>query len=297
MDADDLRVLEAVAKYGSMNRAAAGLNTVQSNVTARIRLLEEDLGVPLFRRHSRGVEPTEAGRRLIPYAARVRQLLQEANAAAREDGIPKGTLRLGTLETTAALRLPPVLAAYAQAYPTVGLVVNTGTTCDLLSSVIEHRLDGAFVTGPIRHADLIEEVMFREELVLVTARSVNAVSDLTAIRDLKVIVFRVGCSYRQRLETILREMGIQLAQAVEFGSLDAIIGCVAAGIGVTLLPKAVVTKAWQDGLVTVHALPTEQTQVDTVFIRRRDTYATSALTTFLAMTRQVSTTAMPIIHE
>ncbi len=289
MDADDLRVLEAVAKYGSMNRAAAGLNTVQSNVTARIRLLEENLGVPLFRRHSRGVEPTEAGRRLIPYAARVRQLLEEANAAVREDGIPKGTLRLGSLETTAALRLPAVLAAYAQAYPAVGLAVITGTTSDLVSGVIEHRLDGAFVAGPVRHADLIEEIIVREELVLVSARSIKEVSDLTAIRDLKIIVFRVGCSYRRRLETILHGMGIQLTQAVEFGSLDAVIGCVAAGIGVTLLPKGIVTKALQDGLVAVHKLPPEQAQVDTVFIRRRDTYVTSALSKFLAMTLQVST--------
>jgi len=68
MDATDLKTFEAVARLGGMNRAAAELNTVQSNVTTRIRALEEELGTPLFQRHSRGVVLTDAGRRLLPYA-------------------------------------------------------------------------------------------------------------------------------------------------------------------------------------------------------------------------------------
>jgi DNA-binding transcriptional LysR family regulator len=66
MDAADLRIFEAVARLGVMHKAALELNTVQSNVTARIRFLEEDLGVALFRRHSRGVSPTRAGQQLLP---------------------------------------------------------------------------------------------------------------------------------------------------------------------------------------------------------------------------------------
>src|SRR6267154_5819933 len=101
MDAGDLRVFAAVVRLGSMNRAAAELNTVQSNVTARIRLLEETLGTPLFHRHSRGVKPTVAGQRLLPYADRVATLLAEARRAVGDDGRPKGPLSLGSLETTA----------------------------------------------------------------------------------------------------------------------------------------------------------------------------------------------------
>ena len=67
MDATDLKVFEAVARHGSMNRAAAELNTVQSNVTARVRALELELGVLLFQRHARGVKVTPAGRRMLPF--------------------------------------------------------------------------------------------------------------------------------------------------------------------------------------------------------------------------------------
>ena len=81
MDAEDLRVFEAVARLGGMNRAAAELNTVQSNVTARIQALEAEIGSPLFDRHSRGVSLTRAGRRLLPYADKVARLLADAMRA------------------------------------------------------------------------------------------------------------------------------------------------------------------------------------------------------------------------
>ena len=90
MDATDLRVFEAVARLGGMSRAAAELNTVQSNVTARIRRLEGELGTTLFERHSRGVTLTAAGQRLLPYAVQVGSLLAEARRAAIDDGTPRG---------------------------------------------------------------------------------------------------------------------------------------------------------------------------------------------------------------
>jgi LysR family transcriptional regulator, cell division regulator len=285
MEYADLRILDAVARHGSMNRAAAELNMVQSNVTARIRALEEQVGAALFERSSRGVLLTPAGQRLLPYAARVGALLREAHDAARDDGTPRGDLRIGSLETTAALRLPPILSAYAQAHPEVGLAVITGTSSALVTDVLEHRLDGAFVAGPVHHADLAEEPVFREELMLVTAPALRGLEALDRQRTLKIIVFRNGCSYRQRLEDLLARRGIQTARPLEFGSLDAIIGCVAAGIGITMLPRAVVLPAWREERVMAHVLPPEEARVETMFIRRRERRPTSALSAFVAIAR------------
>jgi DNA-binding transcriptional LysR family regulator len=285
MEYADLRVLEAVARHGSMNRAAIELNMVQSNVTARIRILEEQVGTPLFDRSRRGVVLTAAGQRLLPYAARLFALLKEAHEAARDDGTPRGNLRIGSLETTAALRLPAILSAYAQAYPEVGLVVTTGTSASLIAEVLEHKLDGAFVAEPVHHTDLVEETIFREELMLVTSPSLRHLEDIGRQQELKIIVFRHGCSYRQRLENLLAQRVIQTARPLEFGSLDAILGCVAAGVGITLLPKAVVTPTWREGRVVAHELPPEEARVATVFIRRSDIYASSALHAFVAVAR------------
>jgi DNA-binding transcriptional LysR family regulator len=288
MDAGDLRVFAAVARLGGMNRAAAELNTVQSNVTARIRLLEETLGTPLFYRHSRGVTLTVAGQRLLPYADRVGHLLAEARRAVSDDGTPKGPLSLGSLETTAGLRLPSLLAAYAADHPEVDLVLKTGTTCELVDEVVGYRLEGAFVCGPVTHPELAEEVVFSEELVLVTAPAVRHPDELTRKSGLKTIVFRAGCSYRDRLDAVLAARGIVGVRRLDFGSVEGILGCVAAGVGVTLLPRSVVAAASREGRVALHELPPPESHVDTMFIRRRATYVSSALSAFLERARRIS---------
>ena len=100
MDLRDLATFATVARLGGMGRAARALNTVQSNVTQRVRRLEDSLGVPLFERSRAGVRLTAAGERLIPYAVRLDALLEEASRAARDDGAPRGSLIVGSLETT-----------------------------------------------------------------------------------------------------------------------------------------------------------------------------------------------------
>lgn len=285
MDAADLRIFEAVARLGGMTRAAAELHTVQSNVTARIRVLEEELGTPLFERSSRGVALTGAGRRLLPYAVRVRHLLEDARQAVEDEGTPAGPLTLGSLETTAALRLSPLLSAYLTKYPEVDLVLRTGTTRELTEEVLEHRVEGAFVCGPVSHPELEAETIFREELAIFTAPAVGGLDELVKQGDLKIVVLRIGCSYRQRLEDILAKRGVVGARLLEFGTLEAIVGCVAAGLGVTLLPKALIGPVWPDGRVAVHELPAADAVVDTVFIRRRDGFVSSALAAFLQCVR------------
>jgi DNA-binding transcriptional LysR family regulator len=285
MDASDLRIFETVARLGGMNRAAAELHTVQSNVTARIRLLEEELGAPLFTRHSRGVALTPAGERLLPYARRVRHLLDDARRAVADDGSPKGRLTLGSLETTAALRLAPVLSAYVAAYPDVDVVLRTGTTAELVDQVLARTLEGAFVCGPLDHPDLDQEVAFQEELAVLTAPAVRDFDALMRLGEVKIVVLRAGCSYRQRLEDILAKRGILAQRRLEFGTLEAIVGCVSAGLGVTLLPKSLIGPVWRDGRVAVHDLPAAEAVVDTLFIRRRDAFVTSALAAFLARVR------------
>lgn len=291
MDASDLRVFEAVARLGGMNRAAAELHTVQSNVTARVRQLEDKLGAALFDRHSRGVALTEAGRRLLPYAQQIRLLLDDARRAVADTGTPRGTLTLGSLETTAAMRLSPLLSRYIATYPQVDLILRTGTTCELIDSVLANRVEGAFVCGPVDHPDLDSEAVFHEELVLTTALGADGMNALVGAGEIKLVVLRAGCSYRQRLETILAQRGAVTTRIQEFGTLDAILGCVGAGLGITLLPRGIVAPAAREGKVALHELPDGAGQVETLFIRRRDRFASSALAAFLDHVRPAAVRA------
>ncbi len=285
MDSSDLRVFEAVARLGGMGRAAIELNTVQSNVTSRIRHLEHELGTALFRRHPRGVEATAAGRQLLPYAVKVARLIADARRAAVEDGTPRGQLVVGALETTAALRLSDKLAGYVAAHPGVDLVLRTGTTCELVEQVASRGLDGAFVCGPVTHAELTAEPIFAEELVLLTAPEIASLDALAGGGEPRIVVLRAGCSYRQRLEELLARRGVPAPRILEFGTLEAVFGCVAAGLGVTLLPRALLGPVWREGRVALHPLPGRDGWVKTVFVRRRDAVPLAALTAFLAMMR------------
>src|SRR5262247_1414767 len=160
MELSDLQTFAAVARCGGITRAAGELNTVQSNVTNRVRALEMEVGVPLFERHARGMTLTDAGRRLLPYAQRLSVLSREALSAARDDGVPKGPLAIGSMETTAAVRLPALLAAFHKRFPAVRLSLRTAPTADLVASVLDGALDGAFVAGPIEHAELVGMTAF-----------------------------------------------------------------------------------------------------------------------------------------
>jgi len=288
MDASDLAVFAAVARAGGITKAAQILNTVQSNVTQRIRLLEDELGVPLFHRHSRGVTLTSAGSQLLPYAERIGQLVGEARQAAIDGPIPRGKIVIGALETATALRLPPILAAYAASYPQVEIEVSTGTTAGLIQSVLAHQIEAAFVAGPVNHPELVAVQVIEEELMLVTAPWVldlDRMFSTTTVDKLKIIVFRSGCAYRARLESLLAARGIVGVRGLDFGTLDGIIGCVGAGIGITLLPRVVVSKAAAEGRVAVHTLPPEEARVPTVVICHRDAFVSTALARFIELAR------------
>ena len=98
---------------------------------------------------------TGAGRRLLPYAQRMAALSREAVLAARDDGEPKGPLSIGSMETTAAVACRALLAEFHRRFPAVRLSLRTATTADLVAAVLDGALDGAFVAGPIDHAELM----------------------------------------------------------------------------------------------------------------------------------------------
>src|ERR1700744_6082287 len=144
----DLLTFSAVARNGGITRAAEELNTVQSNVTQRVKALEAEIGTALFERHSRGMTLPGAGRRLLPYAERMAALSREAVLAARDDGEAKGPLAIGSMETPAAPPLPQLLAEFHRRFPAVQLTLKTATTADLANAVLDGSLDGAFVAAP-----------------------------------------------------------------------------------------------------------------------------------------------------
>jgi DNA-binding transcriptional LysR family regulator len=283
MDLGALKIFIAVAEAGSISQAARRLDYVQSNVTARIQHLEDELGTLLFYRKKRGMALTPAGRTLLPYATRLLHLATEARRAVQDSECGQGSLTIGAMETTAAVRLPSILAQYHQTFPDVELALQTGPSEDLIARVLDYRLDGAFVGGAVMHPDIEQEPVFDEELVFVTAQNVAA---LDALPQRTMLVFRQGCTYRLRLEQLLRETGIAPLKIMEFGTVEAILGCVAAGMGVTLFPRSLLAHSPYRDMLRLHPAPARLAHMSTMFIRRRDTLYTRALEAFVELVRQ-----------
>jgi DNA-binding transcriptional LysR family regulator len=172
--------------------------------------------------------------------------------------------------------------------PDVDIDITTGTSAALIEAVLAHRLEAAFVAGPVDHPELVTLPIVEEELVLVTAPWITSLRRLrvrgTAV---KIIVFRAGCTYRALLEALLAARGVVGTRRLEFGTLDGIVGCVAAGIGVTLLPRAVVARPQREGRVALHALPRDEARVPTVLVRRRDAFTSAALARFIALAQEL----------
>ncbi|MUG69533.1 LysR family transcriptional regulator [Paenibacillus validus] len=283
MDISLLQTFRSAAESGSISKAAQMLNYAQSNVTAKIKQLEAELQTPLFYRHNRGITLTPAGQTLLTYAEQVLRLLDEARKAVRDTDSPAGPLSVGSMETAAAVRLPAFLANYHRQYPNVDLILKTGPTEELIEAVLSYALEGAFVAGPVRHPELMQERVVEERLVMVTAASQTSTTSADLARTRAILVFRGGCTYRAVLKHWLLEEGIVPVKIMEFGNLDAILGCVAAGLGVSLLPESLAaSKASAEGLIRIHAIPERHRTVETVFIYRKDAYYSPAFQAFVA---------------
>ncbi|MCO2974580.1 LysR family transcriptional regulator [Pseudomonas aeruginosa] len=271
MDLSSLEIFRAVAHEASVTRAAQQLQRAQSNVTTRIRQLEEDLGVELFLRDGKRMSLTERGSEFLAYAEQLLALADEARQS-MHPAEPGGRLRLGSMESTAASRLPALLASYHKACPRVALEVSTGTSRALFDGVRARRLDCALVAagpgwaGELDGSGLRGEPLFREELLMILPAEHPPVHDVAEVRRRTLAGFARGCTYRQLAEDSL---GTPLT-VQEVGSYHAILACVAAGACVGVLPRSVLQLL---GTPPLRSLPL--TEVDTWLVWREG-YATAA---------------------
>jgi DNA-binding transcriptional LysR family regulator len=254
IDLEALLIFRTVVSEGGVNRAAEKLHRVPSNVTTRIRQLEAYLGVRLFRRDGRSLSLTSEGKTLLNYATRLLRLADEAVDELRT-GRPQGVFRLGSLESTAGSRLAPILSRYHEAHPGVVVELVTGTTGHLLNQVRNFEIEAAFVSEPFTAPELQPLPVFREELVLITPRSIGPIRSAKDLGRLTMIAFAQGCSYRRRLDEWLGSENVIAERVLEFGSYQGMIACVAAGTGFAIVPKSVLGAVQATDKVRQHKLP------------------------------------------
>lgn len=283
MNTNDLKIFEAVADSGSFTKAAAAMFTVQSNVTARIKSLEEEFGAELFVRTSRSVELTSAGKAILPYFRKIGRLIEEAKQSAQTGDEVVGSLQIGCIETTMALRVPELLSRFEEQYPEVELEFQSGMRARLIDDVLSGQLDGAFVSAPVNVKGLDQLKISEEQLVLLTSAHGAQMKDLLSRQPVRIIVFAEGCVFRARLESWLSAKGIVHYKSTVLNSIEGIINFVEAGLGISLLPEDVISKYYQGRKIKTHTLNKQLGTMNTVFIYRKAEEKSKPLEVFMNM--------------
>jgi len=234
MDIADLQTFRAVVEHGGVTAAARTLHRVQSSISARVAGLERDLGCALFERVGKGLHLTPEGRHLYQRSeALVRELV-----GLRQELVQQthgAVLRIGSMESTAAVRLAQPLAQLRRSHPRMQLALRTGTTGALLEALERCEIDAAFVAGAAARPEFDWRPAFKEELVMIAPRE-------PAPAQQALVTFSSGCAYREVALAWGRENGRELGQTVEIGSYHALIACVSAGMGVGLVPRSVLQR-------------------------------------------------------
>lgn len=286
MDLQTLRFFVAAAEAGSFSAAAEDLNYAQSNLSNRIKQLEEELGEPLFYRYRRGVALTAKGRVFYDYSLRLLRLSDEAVTVIRDMDHARGRLALGSLEATALRDLPPILAEYHQQYPDVILSIQTDMNDVFLPQVLSRKLDGAFISGPINHPDLEETFFKTEELILVGSSEYCKESADHILTEAPLITFPEGSAFRRHLELLLSSKSLPYMERLTvLNSLGAMVTNICSGIGCGYLPRSVVQLYIDRGLIVEYPLEDPFSKLDVMFIYRKDHIRDAAFRCFLDQLR------------
>ncbi|NDJ57502.1 LysR family transcriptional regulator [Enterobacteriaceae bacterium 4M9] len=237
MDLTQLEMFNAIAETGSITAAAKRVHRVPSNLTTRIRQLEASLGVELFIRENQRLRLSPAGHSFLDYSRRILALVDEARTVVSGE-TPRGTLALGSLESTAAVRIPAILAEFNRRFERIHLTLSTGPSGDMLDGVLDGTLAAAFVDGPVLHPALEGVAVFDEEMVVIAPAGHAPILRAQDVNGRSIYAFRANCSYRRHFESWFQDDGAMPGKIHEMESYHGMLACVIAGAGLALMPRS-----------------------------------------------------------
>jgi DNA-binding transcriptional LysR family regulator len=291
MELRHLAYFVAVADHQHFTRAAEALHIAQPSLSQQIRKLEEEIGNTLFERTRGQVTLTEAGQHLLPHA---RALLARSAEAERElaelANLERGRLRLGALPALSASMLPPLLVAYHERHPGIGLELHEAPTITLLRQLEHREVDLALTALPTTHGYLGSLPLGRELLsfavspghALANRESVNPAE----LRDEPFILWSEGSAVRDLTLRICRQAGFEPKVVLECAYWDTICSMVAAGLGITLVPEQSLSPISRSQIAVVRlADGGHGRQIGLLW--RRDGYQPATARAFIDLVREV----------
>lgn len=269
MDISQLKTLIVLIETGSITRTARILNRVPSAITIRLQQLEDSLSTQLFVREKKCLIATPKALMLYQYAKQIVALANEAENKIKADQ-PCGPFRLGALESMAALRLPLPLARLYETYPAIELDFSTGIRDGLYQSLLDGHLDAILIGDAPQNPILNRTVIFDEELIIIAPQNYSKILTPLDAKNATVLVFKEGCSYRDRLLSWYQSCNMTPKRIAEVASYHTILGGVAAGMGIAIIPKTMFDNFQNKDLLSIHSIDTELGRIQIELIWRKE---------------------------
>ncbi|HSI59157.1 MAG TPA: LysR family transcriptional regulator [Ideonella sp.] len=284
-----LRAFRAVYQLRKLSAAAAQLSVTQSAVSVLIRQLEEGLGVRLFDRTTRSLQPTQAGSEAIVVAERILRDVESMGSSFRDlSELRRGRVCLATTPTLAAMLLPAVMRCFNQSHPQVRVVVDDCAPDQFVSRVVGEHVDFGIGTPERAGGEIVQQTLMRDRMSLVclpghplAARRTVRWADLAGH---PLITGRPGYGVRQLVDLSAAKAGVVLEVSNEVSFLSTALWMVASGQGAAILPAAYARCSGHAELV-VKPLVAPQVSRDVFVVSKRGRSLSSACESFIALMR------------
>lgn len=289
MDIKELRSLVALSELGSITLAAAQLHLSPPAIHKQLKILEADLGVPLYEKVGRGLQLTQAAEVVLPYARELLAQYDSARAALEEwKGMKRGVVRIGT--GPSAYVLPAILKKFRRQHPDVEVLVETGNTPVLLEGLNRRSLDLVLLVS----ADLVEkethciEISWEFELVMVShQRHSPARPRLADLERQRFILFRKGSRMEEPIDRYFAAYGLEPNAIMRFDNAEFIRSMVRTGMGIGVLPFWVVHRDVKESHLNI-VRPTEPPLYSKiVLVRRKSTHVPRPVQAFIEVARSL----------
>lgn len=247
MELSQLRYCCAVEDTGSFSRAAERCQIAQPSLSQQVMKLEEELGTKLFDRLGRGVRLTEPGQAFLPHARAILEEVDRARASiAQNVKDVAGSVSLGAIPTIAPYLVPPFMADFTRRFPDARVRIVEETTPVLIESLRNFAIDFALLALPLRHKDLALQPVRTEPLLAALPESHPLAGSkslgLAELRGESFVMLRDGHCFRDLSLSVCGSARVKPNIAFESGQFSSVLGMVAAGIGLSLVPEMAVDR-------------------------------------------------------
>jgi DNA-binding transcriptional LysR family regulator len=249
----DFRSIETflwVVKLGSFRGAAQRLNTTQPAISQRIAQLEREMGVKLLNRDHRVASPTPSGRQMMVYAEKLIGLRSEMMAEVGDRSAMRGVLRLGVAETIVHTWLPRLVKSVNTAYPNLSLEIEVDITPNLSARLLAQEIELAFVVGPLSASGIHNRVLCDYQIGFLASPALGLGNGPVARQDLAkfpMITFPRKTQPYEAVRAVFNRPDLPPIRLHASASLATVIHMAIEGLGVAVIPAAIVENELTDG--------------------------------------------------